>query len=165
MLSRDLPRPLIRLAGCAALLGVGFALGRSGGDVGPAGAHAAAMQDGQGVDEATLVRIRSGFDDLRRAQLSLENTGRYVPAANGVNAFATLAGGYDARISLENGTGVDPETYVALEAGFAPGPILRELGRDEFGRLTYRDRLIRLLPRETLREMFLRRQELLGEAL
>ena len=126
---------------------------------------AAFAQQEEPLDDAVVVRIKEGFDALRRAQVALEQSGRYKPAANGVNSFVTLAGGYDVLNSLQNGRGVDPETYAALEAGFAPQTVLGDLGRDRSGRLTYKDQVVRLLPRETIRKLYLRRAEVLGEAL
>lgn len=150
-----------RAFGVGSLLLVAFVAGRFSDGVGLP--TAVAQQDP--LDDTIVARIKTGFDELRRAQLALEQTGRYRPAANGVNAFITLAGGYDVLSSLENGRGVDPETYAALEAGFAPQPVLAELGRDESGRLTYKNNLVRLLPRETLRALYQRRSDVLGEAL
>jgi len=158
-------RPGSRALATAGLIVAAFVAGRLSDDVTPQTAAAAALQQDDPLDDALLARIRAGFDELRRAQLTLEQTGRYRPAANGVNAFITLAGGYDVLNSLENGRGVDPETYAALEAGFAPQPVLAELGRDAEGRLTYKKNLVRLLPRETLRALYMRRAETLSEAL
>lgn len=155
-------RPVfLRAIVAAGALAAAFVVGRLSGD---AGLPVASAQE-DALDDTVVVRIREGYDGLRRAQVALEQSGRYVPAANGVNAFVTLAGGYDVLGSLENGRGVDPETYTALEAGFAPQNVLQELGRDATGRLTYKTRLVRLLSRETLRAMYLKRSELLGEAL
>ena len=157
--------PVARSLAVAALLGAGFAAGRLS-QASPASPAAAAQPPGVSeMDEATASRIKEGFDSLRRAQVALEQSGRYVPAATGVNAFITLAGGYDVLGSLQNGRGVDPETYAALEAGFAPQNVLTDLGRDADGRLTYKDQLIRLMSHETLRSLYLRRAETLGEAL
>lgn len=160
----SLRRPL-RTAGFAAALAAAFVVGRLTDGPAPPTAAAAQVQDQDPIEEAIAVRIKDGFEGLRRAQVALEQSGRYVPAANGVNAFVTLAGGFDVLNSLETGRGVDPETYAALEAGFAPQAVLSELGRDASGRLTYKDELVRLLPRETLRAMYLRRAQVLGEAL
>ncbi|MFH5805924.1 hypothetical protein [Alienimonas sp. DA493] len=159
------PRPVrslgLRTLAFGGLLAAAFVAGRL--SDGPLLPVAEARQEP--VDDAIVIRMKQGYEGLRRAQLALEQSGRYVPAANGVNAFVTLAGGYDVLGSLENGRGVDPETYAALEAGFAPQAVLSELGRDETGRLTYKDRLVRLLPRKTLQAMYLRRAEVLGETL
>ena len=143
------------------LLAAAFAAGRLSG--GPGESAAFARQDD--MEQATSDRIKEGFDNFRRAQDALQQSGRYVPAAGGVNCFVTLAGGYDVLGSLRNGRGVDPETYCALEAGFAPQEVLSDLGRDASGRLTYRDELVRLLPRGELRTLYLRRAQVLGEAL
>ena len=154
-------RPSVRVLGVAALTAAAFAVGRWSGD---AGLPTAVAQQ-EPLDEAIVGRMKIGFEELRRAQLALEQTGRYRPAANGVNAFVTLAGGYDVLASLENGRGVDPETYAALEAGYAPQAVLGELGRDASGRLTYKKNLVRLLSHETLKELYRRRSDVLGEAL
>ena len=82
-----------------------------------------------------------------------------------MNCFVTLAGGYDVLGSLRNGRGVDPETYAALEAGFGTSEVAADLSRSADGRLTYKDVIVRLLPRDVLRAMYARRADTLGEAL
>ena len=157
--------PAARTLLFAAALLAAFAAGRLAGPA-PAAAVAAAAPAVQpaGPDDAVISQIKTGHDALRRAQSNLEQTGAYVPAANGVNAFITMAGGYDVLGSLQSGRGVDPETYAALEAGYAPQAVLTDLGRDPNGRLTYRGELIRLMSRETLRSLYLRRSGLVGAA-
>ena len=117
------------------------------------------------MDEVTREVIKRGYNELRRAQTTLIQTGRYVPAAGGVNSFVVLAEGYDVLGSLRNGRGVDPVTYAALEAGFAVPEVADKLGRSADGRLTYDDAIVRLLPRGAIRSMYQRRAETLGEAL
>ena len=154
--------PLARRAALACgLLGAGFFAGSL--SAGPRPAPAAAAQDP--IAEATRDRIREGYNQLRRAQTTLEQTGRYVPAAGGVNCFVVLAEGYDVLDSLRNGRGVDPTTYAALEAGFARPEVAAKLGRSVDGRLTYDDAVIRLLPQDVIRAMYVHRAETLGEAL
>ena len=157
---RTARRRAVRLAATVAVLAAGFAAGRW---AAPLPAAPAFAQDG--VDAAVLARTKEGYDALRRAQTALIQSGAYVPAASGVNCFVTLAGGYDVLGSLQNGRGVDPETYCALEAGFAVEGVLLDLGRSADGRLTYRDAVVRLLPQDVLRSMYLRRAATLGEAL
>ncbi|NNJ27047.1 hypothetical protein [Alienimonas chondri] len=151
----------LRLVGAGGALLIAFCAGR----LSDAPVMPVAEAQEEAIDESIVARIKEGFEGLRRAQVALEQSGRYVPAANGVNSFIVLAGGYDVLNSLETGRGVDPETYAALEAGFAPQHVLSELGRDENGRLTYKKELVRLMSRETLRTLYLRRGEVLGEAL
>ena len=159
-------RPL-RVVPPVLLAAAAFLAGRASGP-GPAAvavpAHAAQDAAG-GIDDAIVQQIVVGYRGLSRAQSNLQQAGRYVPAANGLNAFITLAGGYDVLGSLQAGRGVDPETYAALEAGFAPQQVLTDLGRDADGRLTYRGELIRLMSRQQLRTLYLRRGDLVGEAL
>ena len=158
------PLPPRRLAAAAALLSAGFLAGAAA----TAPAAPAAAQDLVPVEElgqATRDRMREGYNAVRRAQTNLEQSDRYRPAAAGVNAFVTFAGGYDVLDSLENGRGVDPTTYAAMEAGFSVPAVAAKLGRDDAGRLTYDGATVRLLPRDVLRAMYLRRAETLGEAL
>ena len=154
------PSPARRAAAAAALLAAGFAAGSL--SAGPSSAPAAAQEP---VSDSTRETIKRGYNELRRAQTTLTQTGRYRPAAGGVNCFVVLAEGYDVLDSLENGRGVDPTTYVALEAGFALPEVAAKLGRAADGRLTYDDAVIRLLPQDVLRAMYAHRAETLGEAL
>ena len=154
--------PVARRAALACgLLGAGFFAGAL--SAGPRVAPAAAAQDA--IADATRDRIKEGYNQLRRAQTTLEQTGQYVPAAGGVNCFVVLAEGFDVLDSLKNGRGVDPTTYAALEAGFALPEVAQKLGRSADGRLTYDDAVVRLLPQDVLRAMYTHRAETLGEAL
>ena len=78
----------------------------------------------------------------------LSDEKRYVPAIQGLNAFATSAGGVDAVADLESGQGVDPETFAGLYAGQALAEVAEHLGRDAEGHLTYKNKIVRIYSRD-----------------
>lgn len=79
----------------------------------------------------------------------------------GVNFFSLSVGGIDAEQDLEDGRGVDPETFAKLYADLASPKILEHLDYDELGRLRYKKNVIRLYSRERLKTLFRKRDELM----
>ncbi|MCR9198416.1 MAG: hypothetical protein NXI04_07235 [Planctomycetaceae bacterium] len=90
----------------------------------------------------------------------------------GVNYFGVSVGGIDALKDLEEGRGVDPETFAALYAGFAVPSVARHLNMKKQllaggglklqiespdGRLRYKGAAIRLYSRQKLSSLFDRR--------
>lgn len=110
-------------------------------------------QPGQGLSEDAGRKIRAAQAAAAEAQAALENEGLYVPAIEGTNCFAVMVGGINAIQDLERGLGVDPETFVGLYSGLATADVAPRLGKDDSGRLTYNDQLIRLYPKTRLREL------------
>ena len=78
----------------------------------------------------------------------------------GTNFFAISVGGVDAVLDLEEGQGVDPETFATIYAGRASGKILPFLDQDSAGRWRYKGTIIRMYSRERLREVFQRRDQM-----
>lgn len=122
------------------------------------------------------------YSRLERAILDLDGflraIGFQTNAFLGVNYFGVSVGGIDAIRDLEEGRGVDPETFAALYAGFAVPSIAQHLNleRDmtgggraslrissQDGRLRYKGAAIRLYSRQKLAELFNRRASLRAE--
>ena len=99
-------------------------------------------------------------------------------AVIGINYFAVSVGGIDAIRDLEEGRGVDPETYAALNAGFAKPEVAKHLNlrksesttgtlhlkiEDADGRLRYKGTAVRLYSPTRLRELFKLRESFRNE--
>ncbi len=96
--------------------------------------------------------------------VALEQEQRYAPVMKGVNAFAVLSGGADAKQDLETGRGVDPETFAALYAEQATDEIAAHVSKDEQGRLTYKGKIVRMYSISRLKQMFAKRATLSNAA-
>jgi hypothetical protein len=121
-------------------------------------------QDEQAPSEEAAKKILAANDALRAAMDSLKTEGFYNSATNGLNAYAVMVGGVDAQKDLEEGKGVDPETFAALYAGDAIEAVAEHLSRDEEGRLTYKNKIVRIYPISKLKKLHAKRLELIGEA-
>ena len=140
---------------CAAIIGliaVGYILGATG-LLRPEAARAQIDADSEPSKESSD-KIRLAFGSLRDAKDALEQNGRYKLATDGMNVFAIASGGVDAIDDLEKGRGVDPETFAALYAGRAIKEVAEFIGRDEDGRLTYKNKVIRMYPISRLKQIF-----------
>jgi hypothetical protein len=82
-----------------------------------------------------------------------------------MNTFAILTGGSHAVRDLETSAVVDPETFAALYANLATDNVAVELGRDADGRLTYKNKVVRMYPVSTLRGRYAVRADITGEEL
>ena len=71
-------------------------------------------------------------------------------------------GGLDATKDLEDGRGVDPETFASLYAGRASDAIEPHIAVDDQGRLTYKGKLIRMYSRDRLNSAFTVREKISG---
>jgi hypothetical protein len=97
---------------------------------------------------------------------ALQAEGRYDSAIKSVNAFAVLSGGGNSVEDLKRGVGgVDPETFAALYAGLATDQIVVDLGRDAEGRMTYKNRVVRMYPVSVIRRAYAQRADITGEDL
>lgn len=112
------------------------------------------------VNKETQAKIQSAIDALNTAQSVLELDQLYRPAIQGVNSFAITIGGLDAISDLESDRGVDPETFVGLYAGKAVDEVAAHLSKDEKGRLTYKNKVVRLYPVSRLKQAFARREQI-----
>ncbi|MEX0728761.1 MAG: hypothetical protein WEB58_03475 [Planctomycetaceae bacterium] len=148
----------IGMSACG-LLAVGYFMGANG--VGqPQPVHA---QDQVGPTEETVTKVQESLESLKIAMNQLSGEQLYQPATTGINAFAITVGGVNAIEDLESGRGVDPETYAALYAGFATEEVAEHLGTDEEGRMTYREKVIRMYPISRLKKAFEARMVLAGQ--
>lgn len=147
-----------RLACGAMLFGAGAAVGfLLSGSV----PQATAQQDDAQRDSPEVL---SAYRKAHKAVGDLNNlfiaSGRSTSASGGLNYFAASVGGIDAEKDLEEGRGVDPETFAALYADLVTPKIAEHLDYDAQGRLRYKKNVIRMYSRDRLRELFQRRDEL-----
>jgi hypothetical protein len=154
-------RTTIRWCGAIGLLVGGYALGASG-ILSPVAVQAQPAAEELELTEATLEKYKTAYNALQATGQALQEEGRYVPAIQGVNAFAITAGGVDAVQDLETGRGVDPETFAGLYAGRAIEEVAQHLARDAEGRLTYKNRVVRIYPISRLQQLFAERDRLSG---
>jgi hypothetical protein len=149
-------RTTLRILTVVALVGFGYLLGTSG-VFQPDRVQAQAV--GQDTPEA---KIKEAYKVLDTAQQMLTNNGRYRAAINGINTFAVTAGGVDAIRDLEEGTGVDPETFAGLYAGQATDAVAAKLKTDDKGRLTYDKKVVRMYSIERLKKLYRQRAAIGG---
>lgn len=143
------------------LIGLGFVLGRT--DVSFRNGVHAQEAEATGPSEETTKKIQMVNDALKAATESLKNESLYVAATKPINVMAVLAGGINAVDDLEAGRGVDPETFAALYADEATDDVKQHLGKDEDGRLTYKNKVIRIYPISRLKKMHAQRLIVTGE--
>ena len=110
--------------------------------------------------------IRLAYRNSRKALTELKNLfdaqGTQTSAFSGsdLNYFAASVGGIDVEKDLEEGRGVDPETFAGLYADRANAKIAEHLDYDEQGRLRYKKNVIRMYSRDRLKQVFDRRSQL-----
>ena len=123
--------------------------------------HAVAQTADDPSQEA-VDKMKASLEALNGAMSVLQSEQRYTSAIRGVNAFAVTVGGVDALRDLEDGRGVDPETFAALYAGQASEEIRPHLGFDEDGQLTYKNKLVRMYSTGRLKKLFAERAKYAG---
>jgi hypothetical protein len=111
------------------------------------------------VSGAIRDKLRDADRIMGEAMQMLQDDRRYVPAIQGLNAFATSVGGVDAVADLESGQGVDPETFAGLYAGQALPEIAEHLAHDAQGRVTFKNRVVRLYNPARMKQLFAARVE------
>ena len=109
------------------------------------------------LTDDTVDKLKNANDALTTAMIALQQENVYTPATKGVNSFLVSTGGGDAIADLENGRGVDPETFAALYADLAIDEVAQHLSKDEEGRLTYKGKLVRIYPIARLKGLFTKR--------
>jgi hypothetical protein len=135
-------------------------------------------QDGASLpsDDATK-KIAEANDKLKGAVEALKLESRYESATKGINSFAVLVGGLNAKEDLESGHGVDPETFAALytaaydlkklnvkDDSLADWVDITQLDYDSEGRLTYGGKVVRIYPVSRLKKLRAQRLVMIGEA-
>jgi hypothetical protein len=141
---------------CLCLLSVGYVLGTLH-VAGPT--PLSADPTTESVQGALRDKLRDADRVMSEAMQMLQDEKRYVPAILGLNAFATSVGGVDAVADLESGQGVDPETFAGLYAGQAVPEVAEHLAHDAQGRVTYKNRVVRLYNPTRLKQLFAARVE------
>ncbi len=116
-----------------------------------------------GPSEETTKKIQLANDALKAATESLKNESLYTSATKSTNVFGVLSGGLNAVDDLESGRGVDPETFAALYADDATEDVKLHLGKDEDGRLTYKNKVVRIYPISRLKKAYTQRAIVTGE--
>lgn len=165
-------RTSMTIFGGAALLMVGYGLG-SAQLLSPATALAQGEADKASpatpaavdVSAETKAKIKTAADALKAAMDALVEEQKYVAATKGINTFAVLTGGGNAIRDLQNGAVVDPETFAALYSDLATDAIAKDLGRDADGKLTYKNKVIRMYPVSIIRGKYAIRADITGEEL
>ncbi len=146
-----------------AFIGLAFAAGIAVGSFFSAPATPLqAVEDEAGQEVSKDVRL--AYQKARKAVTDLNNlfvaSGTQTQGFSGINYFAASVGGIDVEKDLEEGRGVDPETFAALYADRANAKISEHLDYDEEGRLRYKKNVIRLYSRDRLKQLFNRRTQL-----
>ena len=141
-----------KTAAVLVLLGLGFVLGATGA-FGARSLGAQAAAEG-GPSAESLAKLKEAFVAIKSAAETLEQESLYVPATTTMNVFAVMAGGLNAVQDLEDGRGVDPETFAALYAGEAKPEIKEHLDYDEQGKLTYKGKVVRIYPKQRMKKIF-----------
>ena len=141
------------------LISAGYVLGASQSFQAPT---LQAQQNSGVPTEETEDKIKRGVKQLVEAQAALEQENFMRTATKGLNSFAVSCGGVNAIDDLEAGNGVDPETFAGLYAGLAKPDIAAQLGRDDQGRITYKNKIVRMYPVSRLKKMFATRLKYSG---
>jgi hypothetical protein len=156
-------RWVLRSLSCCGFLFVGYVVGSlqiGGPTFLRADPQSDSPKQSESIPEAVRVKVREANRALSDAMLALQDEKRYVPAIQGVNAFATSVGGVDAVADLESGNGVDPETFAALYAGLALPEVAESLARNTEGHMTYKNKVIRIYSPTRMKQLFALRTEL-----
>ncbi|HEY3966832.1 MAG TPA: hypothetical protein VGM05_19875 [Planctomycetaceae bacterium] len=119
-----------------------------------------------GLTDETKAKIKAAADALKAAMEALEGESKIKESATkGLNTFTVLTGGGSTLDDLKSAGGVDPETFAALYAGLASDKVVVDLGRDPDGKLTYKNRVVRMYPISAIRAAYARRADITGEEL
>ncbi|MFQ5732947.1 MAG: hypothetical protein ACE5KM_13485 [Planctomycetaceae bacterium] len=150
-------RTTLRIVTVLTLVGFGYALGTMR-LLEPS--RAAAQQP---AAETADTKIKAAYKALSDAQQALAQRGAFRGATQGVNAFAVTVGGVDAIRDLNEGRGVDPETFAALYAGEANDEVKKSLRMDDDRNvLTYKGKVVRMYSIDRLKKLFRKRDDLAG---
>lgn len=142
-------------------IAIGYSWGRT--EATSVGLVSAQEAQDAGPSSETQRKIQAANDALKVAMEGLKSETRYNPATKGMNVYAVLCGGLDAVDDLESGRGVDPDTFAALYAGQASDEVQPHIGQDADGRLTYKNKLVRLYPVTRLKRLAQQRMVFTGE--
>ncbi len=165
----------------AAVVLSGLAVFAAGFVCGHLGSTVPSMLNAQQDEPATLSNDGLvAYAKTRKAVADLNDTfiaaGLSTSATSDVNYFSVSVGGIDVQRDLEEGRGVDPETFAALyafedqELG-ASGKkervfkrfgvdVSQHLDSDEHGRIRYKQKVVQMYSTERLNQLFERRDQL-----
>lgn len=145
-------RPMLKTLSVLAVLGFGYVLGSTQAfSPRPVGAQ---VGDGAGPSPEATKKVSEAFNALKAAAETLEQENLYVSATPNLNVFSIAAGGINAIQDLEDGRGVDPETFAALYAGEGKPEVKEHLDTDDQGRLTYKGKVIRIYPKQRMKKIY-----------
>ena len=126
----------------------------------PGRLHAQEEPSATKYSKDVLDAYKKAYKSVRELNNLFVAGGESTSAFGGVNYFATSVGGVNAERDLEEGRGVDPETFAALYAEMASPKIAQSLDYDELGRLRYKKNVIRIYSRDRLKQLFQQRDQL-----
>lgn len=155
-------RPIWKTGLVLGLLALGYVLGESNA-LGPKPLGAQAAAEG-GPSAESLKKLQEAYVAINAAAESLGQENLYVSATSQLNVFAVMAGGLNAVQDLEDGRGVDPETFASLYAGEATPEVKEHLDFDDQGRLTYKGKVVRIYPKQRMKRIFQERTRLGGSS-
>ena len=115
---------------------------------------AQAGSDVTGPSPEATKKLAEAFNGLKAVAETLEQENLYVSATPYLNVFAIAAGGINCVQDLEDGRGVDPETFAALYAGEGKPEVKEHLDTDDQGRLTYKSKVIRIYPKQRMKKIY-----------
>ncbi len=144
-----------------AILGTGYLWGRYDAVL----ISEVSAQDSNTPADETQRKIQAANDALKIAMEALKAESLYTPATRNMNVYGVLTGGLNAIDDLESGRGVDPETFADLYSGQANDEVLGHLGKDDQGRLTYKNKIVRLYPVSRLKRDYNKRLLMTGQVL
>ena len=144
--------------GAALLLGTGYMAGAVSQ---PVMLSAVSQEGGNNeVGQDVLKAYHAVSKSVKELNSLLSAGGQSTTVTSGINFFGTSVGGVNAEQDLEEGRGVDPETFAALYADLATPRIAEHLDYDELGRLRYKKNVVRIYSRERLKTLFSKRDQL-----
>ena len=168
-------RNSMRLFVAASLVTFGYFLGST-----PVFRAAQAQSEEEMPSEDAIRKIGEAHSLLKAAAQQLITESRYTSVTKAVNPYSVFVGGINVKDDLESGHGVDPETFAALnvaaydlkhntlkeekdrrdrkadkenEDGLADWIDTNLLGYDNNGRLTYRNKVVRLYSISRMRKL------------
>ena len=124
----------------------------------------ATSQQSERLSDDAAVAYKRAVISMNELEDILISEGRHNPASEDQNYFAVSVGGIDALRDLEEGRGVDPETFAALYAERGLPEIAEELDFDSQDRLRYKGHVVRMYSRERLKKLFRQRDEALSRS-
>lgn len=153
-------RPFCKMLSVLGLVALGYALGASG-TLAPRTLEAQGAAEA-GPSEDARKKLADAFNALKAAAEPLEQENLYASATTGMNVFAVAAGGLNCINDLEEGRGVDPETYAALFAGEGKPEIKEHIDFDDQNRMTYKGKVVRLYPKYRMKKIYQDRLKFAG---